>query len=323
MENTDRSTMKLSIIIPAYNERESIPELYQAIIHVMQEIDSEFEVIFIDDGSVDGSFDIIKSLNQNDPCVKGLRLRRNFGKSASLNKGFRLATGDLLITMDADLQDDPREIPNFISKLNEGFDLVSGWKKLRKDPLLRKNLPSKVFNWIVCLGSGLKLHDFNCGFKAYRRNAIDKMTLYGEMHRFIPALLYAKGYKVTEIPVQHHARRYGKSKFGISRFAHGLFDFITVMFLTKYLKKPMHLFGTMGSMVSLLGFLICLYLTVLWFSGEVIGHRPLLSLGVLLIIVGMQMITTGFVAEMMNYNNRNRDQEDIVEECLGFEKGSS
>jgi len=317
MVSCERVEAKLSFIIPLFNEKESIAELYQGIVNAMQKLKSGYEIIFVDDGSTDGSFNIIKSLRQKDTFVKGLRLRRNFGKSVALNKGFRLAEGDILFTMDADLQDDPGEIPRFINKISEGFDLVSGWKQSRKDPFLSKNLPSKLFNFMVRWGSGVKLHDFNCGFKAYKRHAIEKLYLYGEMHRFIPALLHAQGYKVAEIPIRHHVRQYGKSKFGLNRFSHGTFDFLTVLFLTRFLKRPMHFFGGIGTLVSFSGLLICLYLTCLWFSGEMIGHRPLLTLGVLLILIGMQMVTTGFVAEMMNYSNRSHDLDDIVDEWLG------
>jgi hypothetical protein len=219
--------------------------------------------------------------------------------------------------MDADLQDDPKEIPRLIDKLNEGYDLVSGWKKERKDPVFSKNLPSKLFNMMLRWGSGLKLHDFNCGFKAYRRSVIDKLHLYGELHRFVPALVHAQGYRIAEIPVDHSSRRFGKSKFGLTRFSHGFFDFLTVIFLTKFLKRPMHFFGGLGSLISAIGFLICGYLTCLWLLGEEIGHRPLLTLGVLLIIVGMQMVTTGLIAEMVNYRHRSFNNEGIVAELLG------
>jgi hypothetical protein len=224
--------------------------------------------------------------------------------------------------MDADLQDDPKEIPRLIDKLNEGYDLVSGWKKIRKDSIISKNIPSKLFNMMVRWGSGLKLHDFNCGFKAYRRAVAEKLHLYGEMHRFVPALVHAQGYRVTEIPVKHHPRKFGVSKFGLTRFTHGFFDFMTVVFLMKFLKRPMHFFGGLGSLVSALGIVICAYMTYLWFAGEMIGHRPLLILGVLLIIVGMQMVTTGLVAEMLNYNNRKHDSGEIVEEWLGLQKSN-
>lgn len=320
MTKLQESKMELSIVIPLLNEHESIPELYQSIVREVSVMNCVYEIIFVDDGSTDGSFDLISKLHENHECVRGIRLRRNFGKSLALNEAFRRANGDIVITMDADLQDDPKEIPKLIDKLNEGYDLVSGWKKIRKDSVISKNIPSKLFNTMVGWGSGLKLHDFNCGLKAYRRAVVEKLHLYGEMHRFVPALVHAQGYRVTEIAVKHHPRKFGESKFGMTRFTHGFFDFMTVIFLMKFLKRPMHFFGGLGSLVSALGIVICAYLTYLWFAGEIIGHRPLLILGVLLIIVGMQMVTTGLVAEMLNYNNRKHDNSEIVEEWLGLRK---
>lgn len=318
MKTLQKSKPELSIVIPLLNELESIPTLYQGIVREMSAVNYGYEIIFIDDGSTDGSFDVISKLHENDECVKGIRLRRNFGKSLALNEAFRRASGDVLITMDADLQDDPKEIPRLIDKLNEGYDLVSGWKKIRKDPVISKNFPSKLFNMMVRLGSGLKLHDFNCGLKAYRRSVVGKLHLYGEMHRFVPVLVYAQGYRVTEIPVKHHPRKFGVSKFGLTRFTHGFFDFMTVVFLTKFLKRPMHFFGGLGTLISAIGVAICTYLTYLWFAGEVIGNRPLLTLGVLFIIVGVQMGTTGLVAEMLNFNNRKNDNGEIVQKYLGL-----
>lgn len=308
----------LTIIIPLFNECESLPELYQRITHEMSLLNYNYEIIFVDDGSTDGSFGIINELRSQDSCVKGVRLRKNFGKSLALNEGFRFSSGDLLVTMDADLQDDPIEIPRMLDKINEGYDLVSGWKKERKDSVFSKNIPSMLFNLVVSWGSGLKLHDFNCGFKVYRRSVVEKLYLYGDMHRFVPALAHSHGFKVTEIPVKHHTRRFGVSKFGLSRFTHGLFDFLTVLFLVKFLKRPMHFFGGLGSIVSLFGILICIYLTLMWFSGEAIGHRPLLILGILLVIVGIQLVTTGLLAELYIYNSRKHDHGENVEERLGF-----
>jgi len=243
-------------------------------------------------------------------------LRKNFGKSIALSEGFKLAQGDVILTMDGDLQDDPKEISNFISKLNEGYDLVTGWKQQRKDPVLGKKLPSKLFNYMTNLVSGVKLHDHNCGFKIYRKQLAKKLSLYGDLHRYIPALSHSMGFKVTEISVEHHARPYDKSKYGLERFYHGFFDFITILFLTKYLKRPMHLFGWFGSVVSFLGFLICSYLSILWFLGEKIGGRPLLILGVLLIIVGIQFFLAGLIAEMISYGNQGKTLEDTIETII-------
>lgn len=318
MDASGKDSVNISIVVPLLNERQSLVELHHRVVQEMQTLGMSYEFLFIDDGSSDGSFDVVRTLQDKDSNVKGIRFRRNFGKSLALNEGFRHAKGKILITMDADLQDDPKEIPRFIDKLNEGYDLVSGWKKERKDPLLSKNLPSKLFNLMLRWGSGLKLHDFNCGFKAYRRATVEKLHLYGELHRFVPALVHAQGYRVAEIPVDHAARRFGKSKFGLTRFSHGFFDFLTVIFLTKFLKRPMHFFGGLGSFVSAIGIVICGYMTWLWIFGEAIGHRPLLTLGVLLIIVGMQMITTGLIAEMVNYRHRSFNNEGIVDEWLGY-----
>lgn len=314
----EKHKLDLSILVPLYNESESLVELYEGIIRELKKDNYSYEIIFVDDGSRDDSFSIINSLREKDSAVKALRFRRNFGKSIALNQGFRVACGEIIITMDADLQDDPKEIPRFISKIGEGYDLVSGWKEARKDPLLRKKIPSKLFNYVIALVSGLKLHDFNCGFKAYKRTLIKQLFLYGDLHRYIPALSFAMGYKVAEIPVQHHPRRHGKSKFGLERFSHGFFDFLSVTFLTKFLKRPMHFFGWIGILFFITGFGFCLYLTALWFLGETIGHRPLLILGVLFILVGAQMISTGLIAEMIAHG-RQREQEDVIETFIGWE----
>lgn len=308
--------MDISFVIPVFNEEKSIRVLYDQIMNQMQHINKRFEIIFVDDGSNDNSFDILQQIGSDNSVVNVIKLRKNFGKSVALSNGFKLAKHDIIITMDSDLQDDPLEIPFFINKISEGYDLVSGWKQHRKDPMLSKNLPSKLFNFMIGLVSGLKLHDYNCGYKAYRKTLARKLPLYGDLHRFTPAIAFSMGFKVVEIPVKHHARPFGHSKYGFNRFTHGLFDFITVIFLTKYLKRPMHLFGFFGFSSFLLGFTICLYLSLLWLAGESIGHRPLLTLGVLLIILGIQFISTGLVAEMITFNQRERGQNDYVEVVL-------
>ncbi|MGD8769413.1 MAG: glycosyltransferase, partial [Desulfobacterales bacterium] len=257
-----------------------------------------------------------------DCHVKIIKLRKNFGKSVALDEGFKFAHGDIIFTMDADLQDDPKEITRFISKLKEGYDLVTGWKQTRKDPFLSKKLPSRLFNYMINLVSGLKLHDHNCGFKAFRKHLVKRLSLYGDLHRYIPALAHSMGFKVTEIRVEHHARPYGKSKYGVKRFYRGFFDFMTIIFLTKYLKRPMHLFGCFGILFSLAGFVICSYLSFLWFLGEPIGHRPLLVLGILLILVGCQFISTGLIAEMITYGSQRKAEEDIVETVVANETES-
>ncbi|MFC1761618.1 glycosyltransferase family 2 protein [Planctomycetota bacterium] len=307
--------MDYSFVVPVFNEEQTLTPLFEKVSNVMQGIEGEYEMIFIDDGSNDGSFHAMQKLSEK-PAVKVVRLRRNFGKSCALEEGFRLSSGSIVFTMDADLQDDPDEIPCFIDKLKEGFDLVSGWKQDRKDSRLKKNLPSSVFNFVVGTFSGLRLHDYNCGFKAYKRNVIEQLSLYGDLHRYIPALVHSMGFNVTEIPVKHHARTFGKSKYGIERFFRGFYDFFTVMFLIRFLKRPMHFFGWVGSIFFFAGFIACSYLTVLWCLGETIGNRPLLTLGVLLILVGCQLICTGLVAEMITYGRQKKKTDSVVDRIL-------
>ncbi len=289
--------VKISIIIPVYNEEESIKKLYEKILDVVKD-KYLYEIIFIDDGSTDSSAQNIKDIIAGDPNVHLIVFRKNFGKAAALQAGFRNCTGDIAITMDADLQDDPKEIPRFIEKLNEGYDLVSGWKQKRHDPL-EKRLPSKLFNKVTSHLSGVHLHDFNCGFKAYRKEVVDSIDVYGELHRYIPVLAHRKGFRIAEIVVEHHAREFGKSKYGFERYLRGLFDSMTVAFLGKFYDRPMYFFGKIGLVLCLLGGLICGYLTVLWCLGQGIGDRPLLMLGVLLLILGVQMFSTGFIGDML------------------------
>lgn len=312
--------MDISFVIPIYNEENSIRELYDKIVNQMLKINEGYEIIFVDDGSNDKSFEILKRIGKENANIKIIKLRKNFGKSVALSNGFNVAKNDIIITMDSDLQDDPMQIPDFIDKILDGYDLVSGWKQDRKDPVISKNLPSKLFNYMIGLVSGLKLHDYNCGFKAYRKILACKLPLYGDLHRFTPAIAFSMGFKVVEIPVKHHARPFGHSKYGLDRFTHGLFDFITVIFLTKFLKRPMHLFGCFGILSFISGFVICLYLSMIWFSGERIGHRPLLSLGILLLILGMQFISTGLIAEMITFNQREKGQDDYCEIIINHQK---
>jgi len=288
----------ISFVIPVYNEEESIDELYNRIILITKKENYISEFIFIDDGSSDNSANTIKNLHLINKDVHLIAFRKNFGKAAALQAGFRNCSGDIIITMDADLQDDPQEIPNFVSKIYEGYDLVSGWKYNRLDPM-EKRLPSKLFNKVTSLLSGVKLHDFNCGFKAYRKEVVKNIDVYGEMHRYIPVLAYRKGFKITEIKVNHHKREFGKSKYGFERYLRGLFDSVTVSFLSKYYDRPMYFFGRIGLGSFLIGFLICLLLTVEWFLGYTIGSRPLLILGVLLIILGIQFISIGLIGDML------------------------
>lgn len=302
-----------SIVIPIYNEAESLKELIQRIEEALAPLGDFHEILCIDDGSDDRSLAVLKEICGQSGNVKAIELRRNYGKATALDIGFRMAAGGRVVTMDADLQDDPADIPSLAGKLDEGYDLVSGWKKVRRDPL-RKRLPSKLFNFVTARFTGLKLHDFNCGFKAYRKEVVKNISLYGEMHRYIPALAFWKGFKVTEIPVRHHPRKHGKSKYGVERFLKGLFDFMTIAFITKYTTRPMHFFGMIGLIMSLLGFLAGAYLTVLWFMRELwgydtgpIGTRPLLMLSLLLLIVGTLFFSTGLLGEMLIHLTRRGD----------------
>ncbi|MCI9122580.1 MAG: glycosyltransferase family 2 protein [Eubacterium sp.] len=294
---------KLSVVIPTYNEEESLEELYQRIIKnvvscMNDGLLTDYELIFVDDGSTDASVLKIRSIHDKDERVHMISFRKNFGKAAALQAGFRNVTGDIVLTIDADLQDDPSEIKNFIQKLDEGFDLVSGWKVNRLDPL-EKRLPSKLFNKATAKLSGVKLHDFNCGFKAYRREVVDSMDVYGELHRYLPVLAYRKGYRIAEIPVHHNQRKFGKSKYGMERYLRGLFDSFSVSFLSKFYDRPMYFFGRIGLASSVVGIFICLKLTRDWMKGCSIGKRPLLLLGVLLLLLGVQSASTGLIGDML------------------------
>ncbi|RMF54917.1 MAG: glycosyltransferase [Calditrichaeota bacterium] len=291
--------MNLSIVIPAYNEKESLPELLKQIATVLDEQSLTYEVIIVDDGSTDGTFEVLKSLKSQYPWLKALRFRRNYGKSPALAEGFKIARGDYVVTMDADLQDDPAEIPSLIAKLEEGYDMISGWKKKRYDPL-SKTLPSRIFNFVTSRLTGIPIHDFNCGLKIYRREVVESLQVYGELHRFLPVLAHWQGFRVGELPVKHHPRKFGKSKFGIARFFNGFFDLMTVLFLTRFKTSPLHVFGFIGMVLFLIGMVIESYLTWQWFLGHGIGRRPLFFLGILTIIVGVQFVGFGLVAEMLS-----------------------
>ncbi len=291
--------MDISIVIPAFNEAESLPELVSGIMKVEQIMKRKFEIIIVDDGSRDNTIEILRNLKKEYKNLRVISFRRNYGKSAALSQAFKAAEGTYIITMDADLQDDPVEIPNLIDKMEtDRLDLVSGWKKKRFDPL-SKTLPSKLFNFVTSCLTGIKIHDFNCGLKAYRNDVIKDLAIYGELHRFLPVLAHWNGFKVGEIAVQHHPRKYGKTKFGISRFFNGFFDLLTVLFITRFQASPLHIFGMLGLVSVFLGLVIELYLTVLWFMGEGIRNRPLFFLGILGIIVGVQFIVFGLLGEMI------------------------
>lgn len=303
--------MLLSFVIPLYNEESSLSQLYAQIVANVEPTGHKCELIFVDDGSTDGSLAELKKLHSKDQRVKVIQFRRNFGKAAALMAGFTQAQGEIIFTMDADLQDDPVEIPRFLEKLEEGYDLVSGWKYPRLDPI-SKTAPSKLANFAIRQGSGLDLHDFNCGYKAMRAEVAKELKLYGELHRYVPVLAHWRGFNVTEIKVKHHPRQYGKSKYGLARLSRGLFDFITVVFLIRFTRRPLHFFGWMGLISLALGLLIDGYLSVLWLMGEAIGQRPLLTLGTLLIIVGAQFFSLGLMAEMLSYSILSREEEFTI-----------
>lgn len=295
----------LSVVIPVYDEAESLPLLYEELRETLGALPWPAEIIFVDDGSRDGSITILRQLFERDRRVQVIELRRNFGKAAALQAGFAAARGERIVTLDADLQDVPAEIPRLLDAL-EHVDLVSGWKRPRRDPL-SKRLPSLWFNLVVRLLTGVPLHDFNSGLKAYRAEVLRELPLYGELHRYIPVLAYARGFRVAELPVEHRPRRFGRSKFGAGRFASGFFDLLTVLFLTQYTRRPLHLFGWFGLLSLGLGTLINAYLSALWFLGQPIGHRPLLTLGVLLMIIGAQFFLTGLLAELITHAAPRQD----------------
>jgi len=290
----------ISIIVPVFDERESLRLLHEKISAVTMQLGHCYEVIYVDDGSTDGSTDVLTNLQNEDPLVRVAVQRRNFGKSLALNVGFALARGDILITMDADLQDEPEEIPRMLEKLAEGYDVVSGWKKIRHDPL-SKRIPSKIANWFTRRLTGIHMHDMNSGFKLYRLDCVKQLELYGDLHRYIPALAYYAGFRVTEIPVTHHKRQFGKSKYGAGRLVRGGLDLLTVVFLNRYGRRPLHLFGGAGAILLMIGLFINVWLSIDWLMGPEtpLSERPLLILGVLLMVMGVQLLTMGLVAELI------------------------
>lgn len=306
------ATCALSVVVPIYNEEESIGPLYGRLTSVLADgpttYRNAYELILVDDGSTDSSFRLARDLQRRDRRVGVIEFRRNFGKTAALHAGFRQARGARIVTIDADMQEDPADMFRLLAELDRGYDLVSAWRKERNDPH-SKTIPSRVFNAVVARLTAANLHDFNCGFKAYRCEVVHDLPLYGELHRFIPVLAIQRGFRVGEVAVRHQRRRFGKSKFGTGRLLSGYLDLLQVLFLTTYMRRPLRLFGTVGTLVMGLGGLICLYLTVLWFLGNrPIGDRPLLILGVLLIITGLQFISMGLVGEMVRHNSHARSQ---------------
>jgi len=310
--------VKLSIVIPAYNEAESLPELLLWIETVMQQHGYSYEVIFIDDGSRDNSWEVIESLSQKNAQVRAIKFQRNYGKSPALNEGFKLAQGEYVVTMDADLQDSPEEIPELIQVLEEGkFDLVSGWKKVRHDNKFTKNLPSKLYNSVTGKMSGIKLHDMNCGLKIYKKQVIKSIEVFGEMHRYIPVLAKAAGFdRIGEKPVQHQKRKYGTSKFGMERFVNGFLDLSTIIFITRYGRKPMHLFGLWGSIIFVIGFLITAYLIVSKFIWDTsITSRVPFYLALTAMVLGTQFFLAGFIGELINRRSPDRNHY-LIEETI-------
>jgi glycosyltransferase involved in cell wall biosynthesis len=308
--------LAISLVIPLYNEHESLRPLYEQIIAQLATLGHSFEIIFVDDGSTDTSFKVLQELHQSDPRIKVIRFRRNFGKSPALLAGFRKARGEVIITLDADLQDDPAEIPAFLAQLDAGYDLVSGWKFPRLDPP-GKTVPSRIFNAVVARTTGVKLHDMNCGFKAYRREAIEDLKLYGELHRFIPVMAQWRGFQVTEVKIHHRPRSFGVSKFGAKRFLRGFLDLLTVLFLTQYIRTPLRLFGPMGLITFAAGFLIDLWVVLnRVITGDPISRHPILYLGILLMIVGAQIVLTGLQSEMIRHFNYNPREEYSIRKVL-------
>jgi glycosyltransferase involved in cell wall biosynthesis len=310
----------LSVVVPLYNEERSLEQLYAELSDALEPLDHEWEVVFVDDGSTDGSLSALTRLHAEHSNVVVVHLRRNFGKAPALQAGFQEAQGDIVVTIDADLQDDPAEIPQLLAKLDEGFDLVSGWKTRRNDPFSRRFL-SRIFNRAVALVSGVRLHDVNCGLKAYRAEVLHGMRIYGELHRFIPILASYRGFRVAEIPVNHRPRQHGRSRYGFERYVRGFFDLLSVTFMGRYRHRPLHLFGGLGLLLGLAGFVCLLYLTVIKIGGAGIGDRPLLTLGVLLLVVGIQLVSLGLLSELITSQHEEsmdaRERSElVVEEVL-------
>jgi glycosyltransferase involved in cell wall biosynthesis len=301
----------IAVVVPAFNEADSLPELIERIAEAIATLGHTWEVWVIDDGSTDGTFKVVEELAASRPQVHGLSFGRNFGKAAALSAGFRAASARIVITMDADLQDDPAEIPALVGRIEEGWDLVSGWKQDRKDNFIKNNT-SKIFNWFTGRMCGLKLHDFNCGLKAYRREVTKRVKLYGEMHRFVPALAYLEGFQVTELPVRHFVRRYGRTKYGMARFINGFLDLLTVYFLHARRSSPLHFFGRAGLGFLTVGGGISLYFLVWWMMGNGLRLRPILLLGLVFILVALQFISLGLIAELVVAGRRPEEEFRIV-----------
>lgn len=312
--------MQISVVIPLFNEQESLSELHHWIVRVMNANDFSYEIIFVDDGSTDNSWTEILNLSTENQFVKAIRFRKNYGKSQALHAGFHAANGQVIITMDADLQDSPEEIPQLYQMIISGFDLVSGWKKKRYDNTITKNLPSKLFNWVARKISGLSLHDFNCGLKAYKSEVVKIIDVHGEMHRYIPVLVKNAGFQnITEKIVQHQARKYGKTKFGMERFINGFLDLITISFISRFGKRPMHFFGALGVMMFFIGFCFSAYLGVdkLFFnpSNRLITSRPEFYLALVTMLMGTQFFLAGFLGEII-FRSKEKENRYLIKEKI-------
>ena len=302
----------LSFVVPLLNEEGSLGALHEAVSQAVASLPYDFEIIFIDDGSTDGSPAVLHELYQQDPThVRVIQFRRNFGKMAAMTAGFARARGEIIVTLDADLQDDPGELSKLLAKLDEGYDLVIAWRANRNDPI-SKRLPSKFANFMVSALTNVEIHDVNCGFKVYRREVLQDLKLYGELHRYIPVLAHWQGYRIAEVPVTHHPRRFGRSKYGIGRLGRSYIDFLSVLFLTSYLKRPMQLFGGLGSAFALVGVVIMLYLVAVWLFQGGIGWRPLLFFGTTALVVGIQLISVGLLGEMLRNITFKAEEEYVI-----------
>jgi glycosyltransferase involved in cell wall biosynthesis len=314
------SGVDLSIVIPALDEEEALPGLLEEVARVCASTGRDWEAVVVDDGSADGTSELVERLSRERPQIRGVRMRRNFGKSAALAVGFEFARGRTIVTIDGDGQDDPADLPSLLGALDDGADLVSGWKHSRRDPLTRR-LASRVFNWVTSRMTGVAMHDMNCGFKAYRGECARSLEIYGELHRFLPAMAAQQGWRVAEVPVNHRPRRHGRSRFGAERYMRGALDLLAVVFVGRYEYRPLHLFGGLGAIMTLAGLAIEVYLSALKVSGEAIGNRPLLFLGLLLIVVGIQLLTFGLLAQMVVLARRERAGSQVrpaqVERTIG------
>jgi len=315
------NSVDVSIVLPIFNEEENLEELHSRLTETLAKLEQEYEIIAVDDGSADDSFQVLKRIHQHDPKLKVIKFRRNFGQTAAMSAGFHYAKGDIIITMDSDLQNDPADIPRLLDKMSEGYDVVSGWRADRKDKFISRRLPSILANKLIARMTDVKLHDFGCSLKAYRKEVTDNINLYGEMHRFIPALAKWVGAEIAEMKVDHHPRKHGKSKYGISRTTRVILDLMTVKFLLRFSTRPIQVFGFMGMGSGFVGFLICLYLSIkkLFFKMPLLERMPMLLLGILLILVGVQLISMGLLGEIMvrTYHESQGKPIYVIKEIIG------